>query len=45
MFISGEHMIDGIRQNNAETLLENLVNLNFVSCVNPSSRGMAIALQ
>ena len=37
-------MIDGIRQSNAEAWLENLVNLNFTSCVNLLSRGMAIAL-
>ena len=42
-FISGEHMIDGIRQRNVETWFENLVNLNFISCVNLSSRGIAIA--
>ena len=31
-------MIDGIRQSNVETRLENLGNLNFISCVNLSRR-------
>ena len=42
-FISSEHMNDGIRQSNVESPSENLVNLNLISYVNLSSRGMAVA--
>lgn len=44
-FISLEHRIDGIRQSNVETWLEDLLNLSFISCINLSGGGIVIALQ
>ena len=41
--IAGEQVIDEIKQSNVVARAENLLNLNLISCIYLSLRGIAIA--